>query len=107
MKKILVTPRSLTKDGDPALDLMTGEGFEIVFSAPGIMPQEGELIKLLPGCVGYLAGVEPITAAVLESAVELKAISRNGTGVDSVDVEAAERNDIQVCRAAGAKAEQQ
>jgi phosphoglycerate dehydrogenase-like enzyme len=104
MKKIIVTPRSLTKDGDPALDLLTREGFEIVFSTPGSMPQEDELIRLLPGCVGYLAGVEPITAAVLEAATELKVISRNGTGINSIDLQASKRLNIEILRAEGANA---
>jgi D-3-phosphoglycerate dehydrogenase len=104
MKKILVTPRSLTKDGDPALDLLTREGFEIVFSTPGNMPQEDELIRLLPGCFGYLAGVEPITAAVLESAADLKVISRNGTGINTIDLQAAQRLNIKIMRAEGANA---
>jgi phosphoglycerate dehydrogenase-like enzyme len=104
MKKILVTPRSLTKEGDPALDLLTGEGFEIVFTSPGMMPPEDELIRLLPGCVGYLAGVEPITAAVLESAADLKVISRNGTGINTIDLQAANRLNIQILRAEGANA---
>ena len=104
MKKIIVTPRSLTKDGDPALDLLTDEGFEIEFSTPGSMPQEDELIRLLPGCVGYLAGVEPITAAVLEAATDLKVISRNGTGINSIDLQAAQRLNIEIMRAEGANA---
>ena len=104
MKKVLVTPRSLTKEGDPALDLLTREGFEIVFSTPGAMPQEDELIRLLSGCVGYLAGVEPITALVLESAGELKVISRNGTGINSIDLQAAQRLNIEILRAEGANA---
>jgi len=104
MKKILVTPRSLTKGGDPALDLLTREGFEIVFSSPGTMPPEDELIRLLPGCVGYLAGVEPITAAVLESAADLKVISRNGTGINNIDLVAARRLNIEILRAEGANA---
>jgi phosphoglycerate dehydrogenase-like enzyme len=104
MKKIIVTPRSLTKDGDPALNLLTGEGFEIVFSTPGSLPQEDELIRLLPGCVGYLAGVEPITAAVLEAATDLKVISRNGTGINTIDLQAAQRLNIEILRAEGANA---
>jgi len=102
--KILVTPRSLTKGGDPALDLLTREGFELVFSTPGTMPPEDELNRLLPGCVGYLAGVEPITAAVLESAADLKVISRNGTGINTIDLEAAQRLNIEILRAEGANA---
>jgi phosphoglycerate dehydrogenase-like enzyme len=104
MKQILITPRSLTKDGDPALDLLSREGYELVFSTPGKMPQEDELIRLLPGCVGYLAGVEPITAAVLESADDLKVISRNGTGINTIDLQAAQRLKIKILRAEGANA---
>jgi D-3-phosphoglycerate dehydrogenase len=104
MKKILVTPRSLTKDGDPALDLLTRKGFELVFSAPGKMPGEDELNHLLPGCAGYLAGVEPISATVLETAVDLKVISRNGTGINNIDIEAAQRLRIKIMCAEGANA---
>jgi phosphoglycerate dehydrogenase-like enzyme len=104
MNKILVTPRSLTRGGDPALDSLTKEGFKIIFSSPGVMPPEDELIELLPGCVGYLAGVEPITAAVLESASDLKVISRNGTGINTIDLQAAQRLNIEILRAEGANA---
>ena len=104
MKKILVTPRSVTKNGHPSLDALTKAGYEVVFSTPGQFPSEEELLALLPGCAGYLAGVETISARVLESAKDLMVISRNGTGVDSVDLEAAERCGITVCRAQGANA---
>ena len=102
--KILVTPRSLTRDGHPALDALKDAGYELVFSTPGCFPTEEQLLELLPGCVGYLAGVEPISARVLDSAGDLKVISRNGTGVDSIDLAAAERNGIQIRRAEGANA---
>lgn len=102
--KILVTPRSLTRHGHPALDALKDAGYEFVFSTPGCFPTEDELLELLPGCVGYLAGVEPISARVLDSAGDLKVISRNGTGVDSIDLAAAERNGIQIRRAEGANA---
>jgi len=104
MPKILVTPRSLTKGGDPALDLLRKDGYEVVFSSPGKLPDEAELVRLLPGCVGWLAGVEKITDAVLAKAPGLKAISRNGTGVDSIDLEACKRRSIPVLRAEGANA---
>lgn len=104
MKRILVTPRSLTRDGDPALDDLAAAGFEVVFCTPGRQPDEAELLRLLPGCVGYLAGVEPISARVLKAATGLKAISRNGTGVDNIDLEAAGELGITVLRAEGANA---
>lgn len=102
--KILVTPRSLTKEGDPSLDLLRKAGYEVVFCTPGKSPAEDELIRLVPGCVGWLAGVEKITDAVLAKAADLKVISRNGTGVDSIDLAACERRTIAVLRADGANA---
>ena len=102
--KILITPRSLTRDGHPSLAKLEDAGYELVFSTPGAFPSEDELLEKLPGCVGYLAGVEQISAKVIDAATGLKAISRNGTGVDSVDTDAAERNGVQVLRAAGANA---
>ncbi len=104
MPRILVTPRSLTREGDPALDLLARAGFEVVKSSPGKQPDEAELLRLAPGCVGWLAGVEPISARVLEAAEGLRAISRNGTGVDNVDLAAAKRLGIEVLRAEGANA---
>jgi D-3-phosphoglycerate dehydrogenase len=102
MGKILITPRSLTQHGHPALDSLKRQGHELIFSTPGKQPDEAELMKLLPGCIGMLAGVEKISAEVLEAAKSLKAISRNGTGIDNIDLEAAKRLNIKIIRAEGA-----
>ena len=102
--KVLVTPRSLTKKGHPALDALREAGYEVVLSTPGVQPEEAELMRLLPGCAAYLAGVEKIPARVLEAAKDLRVISRNGTGVDNIDLEAAKRLGIVVCTAKGANA---
>lgn len=104
-KKILITPRSVTSAGwHSSLDILKESGFELVFSTPGKQPTEEELIRLLPGCIGYLAGVEPVTARVLESATNLKVISRNGVGINNVDLEAADRLNMKVCNTPGANA---
>ena len=104
MNRILVTPRSLTRTGHPALQRLRDAGCEVVFCAPGRQPDEAELLRLLPGCAGYLAGVERVTERVLEAARGLRVISRNGTGVDTIDLAAARRLGIRVCRAEGANA---
>jgi D-3-phosphoglycerate dehydrogenase / 2-oxoglutarate reductase len=101
--RILVTPRSLT-GGDPELDRLREAGYEVATCRAGQLPGEAELLALVPGCVGWLAGVEPISAEVLEAATALRAISRNGTGVDNIDLEAAKRLGIAVLRAVGANA---
>jgi D-3-phosphoglycerate dehydrogenase / 2-oxoglutarate reductase len=102
MGKILVTPRSVTKQGHPALELFRQQKYEVVFCTPGQQPDEAELLRLLPDCEGYLAGVEKVSATVLEAAPRLKAIGRNGVGIDNIDVNAANRLGIKICPAMGA-----
>ena len=102
MEKVLVTPRSVTAGGHPSLAKLKDAGYEVVFPTPGKQPAESDLLRLLPGCVGYLAGVEPVSAKVLEAAKGLKVISRNGVGVDNVDLAAAQRLGIPVCKTLGA-----
>ena len=100
--RILITPRSVTQHGHPALDRLRAAGFTTIIGPAGRQPTEAELLALLPGCVGYLAGVEPVTDRVLGVAKELKIISRNGVGIDNVDLPAARRLGIAVLRAEGA-----
>jgi D-3-phosphoglycerate dehydrogenase len=105
--RVLVTPRSLTQDGLHAvaeLEPLRLAGFDLVAGPAGRLPSESELLELVPGCAGWLAGVEKIGAQVLAAATELRVISRNGTGVDAVDLGAARRAGIRVERAVGANA---
>lgn len=105
MNKILVTPRSITAAGwHPALERLKASGYEVVLSQAGVLPDEAELCRLLPGCVGYLAGVEKISSAVLQSARDLRVISRNGVGTDSIDLDAAQQLAIKVLNAPGSNA---
>lgn len=103
--KILVTPRSLTRAPHPALQLLAEQGYEVVTGRPGEQPTEDELLQLLPGCVGYLAGVEPVTRKMLDAATSLVAISRNGVGVDNIDIDAAQEAGVKILTTPGANAE--
>lgn len=104
MNRVLVTPRSLTAAGHPALQRLEGSGFEVLFCTPGKLPDEAELASLLPGCVGWLAGVEPVSTKVIEAAADLRAISRNGVGTDNLPLNIIEQRGIKVCTADGANA---
>jgi D-3-phosphoglycerate dehydrogenase / 2-oxoglutarate reductase len=100
--RILVTPRSLSADPPPELGLLTDAGFELVFAAPGRQPSEAELIELVPGCIGWLAGVEPVSPEVVKAADRLRAVSRNGVGVDNLPLAELQQRGIRVLRAEGA-----
>ena len=104
MKTVIVTPRSLSSEGHPALRRIDAAGYAVTFPAPGRRPTEEELIAALDGCVGYLAGVETISRRLIAAAGGLKVISRNGVGVDNIDLEAAAEHGITVARAVGANA---
>lgn len=100
--RIAVTPRSLSQGGHPALDRLREAGYEVVFPSPGATPTTEQLRAVLPGCVGYLAGVEHVDDALLQACTDLRVISRNGVGVDSIDVAAAGRLGVTVVNAPSA-----
>jgi phosphoglycerate dehydrogenase-like enzyme len=104
MGKVIVTPRSLSKGGHPLLDRIRSAGHELVFPSPGNQPTEAQLEAVIDDAVGYIAGVEKIGAGLIAKAGKLVAISRNGTGVDNVDLAAAKDRGIRVLRAEGANA---
>jgi D-3-phosphoglycerate dehydrogenase / 2-oxoglutarate reductase len=102
--RILITPRSLSTGKHAALHPLKTAGFELVYPTPGATPSEAALIAAVPGCVGWLAGVEPVSEAVIAAAPDLRVISRNGTGIDNLPVAAVEARGIKICRAEGANA---
>jgi D-3-phosphoglycerate dehydrogenase / 2-oxoglutarate reductase len=102
--RILVTPRSLTAVPHPALDRFRQAGYDVVLASAGRQPDEAELLRLIPPCVGWLAGVEPVSEAVIAAAPYLRVISRNGVGIDNLPIELLEQRGIAVRRAPAANA---
>jgi D-3-phosphoglycerate dehydrogenase len=98
--KILVTPTSF-KPGNPAMDRLQSFAGALVFNPHARPLTEDELIPLLAGCEGCIAGLDPFTRRVIESAANLKVISRYGVGVDHVDIAAARERNIVVCNTPG------
>lgn len=99
--RVLVTPASYGRH-DPRLraDLEAAVG-EVIYSERGKPLSSAELRDLLPGCDGYIAGVDVIDAAALAAADRLRVIARYGTGVDRVDLEAARARGIVVTNTPG------
>lgn len=74
---------------------------ELIFNPYARPLTEDELIPLLDGCAGCVAGLDSFTQKAIESAGTLRVISRYGTGVDNVDIAAAGKKSIVVCRTPG------
>jgi D-3-phosphoglycerate dehydrogenase len=100
--KILVTPASF-KAGAAGQTMERLKSFAdtLVFNPLGKPFSEDELISMLRGCEGCIAGLDPFSKRVIENTSGLKVISRYGTGVDNVDIAAARAKGIPVCKTPG------
>lgn len=70
-------------------------GIDLV-KAIGQITSADQLISLIRDADGVLAGGEPYTANVIQSAPKLRIIARAGVGYDKVDVETATKNGVYV-----------
>ena len=90
----------------PVLDEYRGrleaDGIEVVPAAVQERLSEEELLPLMTDIDGVICGDDRFTARVLKAAPRLKVISKWGTGIDSIDAEAAQRMGIRVCNTPGA-----
>ncbi|MBD2317270.1 phosphoglycerate dehydrogenase [Phormidium tenue] len=98
MPKLLISTSSFDVKSNQVLQSLQDQGFEIVLNPYGRKLKETEILDLLSddAIVGMIAGVEPLTGNVLNSAKSLKVISRCGIGTDSVDLVAAQELGIPV-----------
>ncbi|MGD9610360.1 MAG: NAD(P)-dependent oxidoreductase [Desulfovibrionaceae bacterium] len=104
MPTVLVTTSSFGVHDACVLDRLTARGLTPVINPYGRKLTEDELLELLRQHrpVGLLAGTEPITRRVMETALpELRAIARVGVGWDNVDHPAAAELGLRVSRTVG------
>lgn len=95
-KRILIGPSSFGKPDAKPLAMLAENGFTAVPNPFGRKLTKAELIQLLPGITGLIAGLETIDREVL-AACDLKVISRCGAGIANVDQIAAAEKGIRVC----------
>jgi D-3-phosphoglycerate dehydrogenase len=94
--KILISTSSFAEYDKSPLRLLESNRFEVVLNPYKRKLKPEEVVALAKDCVGIIAGTEPLTEEVLRQLPRLKAISRCGTGLDNVDVEAAKKRGIAV-----------
>ncbi len=93
---ILISSRSFGKIQSGAIDLIKEQGLNPVLNPHGRKLNENELIGLLDGVVGIIAGTEEITGKVINSSNQLKVISRYGIGINNIDIKSANDKGILV-----------
>lgn len=92
MRRIAITTSSFAVHSPEPLEMLHAAGVETVLNPHGRVLTAAETVDMLAGCVGVIAGTEPLNREVISSLPELRAISRVGVGLDNVDLAfAAER----------------
>lgn len=94
--KVLLGTSSFGVIDDLPRKRLTDAGFELVENPYGRTLTKSELLDLLPGVTGLIAGLEPLDSEVMQKS-NLKVISRCGTGMANVDQIAAKEFGIKVC----------
>lgn len=94
--KILISTSSFAEHDKTSLKLLESHGFDIVLNPHGRKLNQEEVVGLAKDCQGIIAGTESLTNHVFKQLTILRAISRCGTGMDSVDLEAARNREIAV-----------
>lgn len=94
--RIAITTSTFAEYSREPLDLLAAAGCQVVLNPHGRKLKPGETIALLADCAGVVAGTETYDAAVFAALPSLKAVSRCGVGMDSVNLEAAKSRGIAV-----------
>lgn len=102
---MLVSAPGFGRTGDEALRTLRDAGYELVPSPTDGLLSEDQLVTLVGDVDAVIAGVEPITARVLDAAPRLKVVARRGVGYDTVDVGAATARGVVVTITVGALTE--
>ncbi len=92
---ILIGPTTFGMLDSAPVRRMEAAGYEVRRNPFGRKLSASDLSATLAGVVGIIAGLEPLTEAVLARS-QLKVVSRCGVGMDNVDVAAAKRLGIKV-----------
>ena len=94
--QILVTLSTFAAYDPAPLNRLAQSGFRYAVNPSGKRMTPDEVIAAGAACLGLIAGVEPYKAETLDRLPRLKAISRVGVGIDSIDLEACRRREIAV-----------
>jgi len=97
MNKILITTVPFGSENKLPIELLDNLNINYLINPLNKKLTESELLEMTSDVDIIIAGTEPITKKVIDSAKNLKMISRVGIGLDSVDLLAAKAKGIKVC----------
>jgi D-3-phosphoglycerate dehydrogenase len=95
-RDVLVSPSSFGTCGEEPLELLEKYASNVILNPHGRKLTAEEVLDLASGCVGIVAGVEPLHAEILAQLPALRCISRVGVGLQNIDLEAARGRGIAI-----------
>lgn len=101
MKKVLIAKPFYSKNSPSGYKLLKEKGYDIIETPYNRDYTVEELKKAIREIDGVIADSEKWCDETLDAAPKLKVISRYGTGMDNVDVEAAKRHGVIVTNCPG------
>lgn len=105
MWKVVVTARSLRDLPGRHAEILKQAGCILLPLGPGEGPfAEEAMVELVREADALIVGVDPVTRRVIAAAPALKVVSKHGTGVDNIDIEAATEAGIIVANVVGTSA---
>lgn len=100
--KILISARSFAKAAE-AKALLEAAGYTLVFNPHDRPLREQELLALISGASGMIAGLDEVTGAVIAAGKPtLKIIAKHGVGYENIDIVAAQAQGVAVTTTPGA-----
>jgi len=95
-RKVLITTVPFGDKNRLPLEILEKKDIEYLINPLNKKLTENELVEMATDFAIIIAGTEPITKKVMETASNIKMISRVGIGLDSVDLLEAEKREITV-----------
>lgn len=102
LPRVVATARAFCANDGPHQAILRDAGMDVVLAARSAPLSAAELSPLAADADALLLGLDHCDASVFAAAPRLKVVSRFGTGVDRVDLEAARRHGVTVTNTPGA-----
>ncbi|MFW6312192.1 MAG: NAD(P)-dependent oxidoreductase, partial [Nanoarchaeota archaeon] len=93
---VLISAPYMQKELDDYIEFFENNDINIDVPEVNERLEENELLEIIDKYHGVVSGDDEFTERVFKKADDLKVISKWGTGIDSIDLEAAKKYDVEV-----------
>lgn len=104
MRPLAVSPRSFRQVPGRHQEMLAASGLTPRYPSVDRHLTENEMIELVDGCEALIVGIDPVTARVLDSG-PVRVVAKYGSGLDNIDLRAAEERGVKVASTPGANSQ--